>query len=162
MIWALLVRNPLASALGALFVALGIYTTFLKMDNALLKSQNGTLLAAEQRRVMLAESALRENAAKEATDKKRSKQIEAEYARSKKAVDVLTADNLRLVADIERLRHGSGSNPMPENPANPPISADTGSTPYYSTGERLLAEIAGRFDQMREQILACQAYVKGL
>lgn len=78
MIWALILRNPLSCALGALLVTLGVYTTVLKVDNALLKSQNGTLLAAEQRRVMLAESAMRDNAAKEAADKLRLKQTEKE------------------------------------------------------------------------------------
>lgn len=162
MIWALILRNPVAAGLSALLVTLGVYTTILKVDNLRLTSRNGTLEQAEKRRVELAASALRDNKTKEAADKKRSKQIEVEYARSKKTIDALTADNRRLLADIIRLRHGSGGDSLPQDPANPAISAATGSAPSFGESERLLIELAQRFDALREQMLACQAYVRGL
>ena len=150
------------SFLCAVLIALGLYTTILKLDNLRLSTRNVTLEQAEKRRVELAAAALRDNAAKEATDKQRTKQIEVEYARSKKTIAALHADNLRLLADIERLRHGSGGNPMPENPANPPIGID-GDTPIVSgDGTRLLIDLARKADEVRGSLMACQAYIRGL
>jgi hypothetical protein len=160
MVWALLVRNPLASALGALFVALGIYTTVLKVDNALLKSQNGILLAAEQRRVMLAESAMRDNAAKEAADKLRLKQTEKE--RDNALNDLKTAH--LATADLQRrinmgLRDRTRSNTM-SCPSGEGKGDDTAFV-YRSVADildrtigeyRSLAEVA---EKTRIDLIAC-------
>lgn len=163
MIWALLVRNPLASALGALFVALGIYTTVLKVDNVRLASRNGTLEQAEERRVELAASALRENQAKIETDKQRTKKIEVDDARLQKTINSLYADNKRLAADIKRMRDTCpGSNPMPPDAPNT-AQRIAGDTPLVSgEGTDLLVELAREADKVRASLISCQSFVKGL
>ena len=160
--FAWILSNPLTSGLLAAILVLITATTVLKIDNYRLTSRNGTLEQAEKRRVELAASALRDNKLKEATDKKRSKQIQENYARSKKTNDALHADNLRLLADINKLRDGSGSCGLPEAPANPSVSAAPRSTAIFGNSEELLVDLAGAADQVRNQLIACQAYVKAL
>jgi hypothetical protein len=160
---AWILTNPLTSGLLAAIISLAFYAGVLKIDNYRLTSQNGALVQAEKRRVELAASALRDNAAKISVDRKRSKQTQEEYARLQKTTNSLIADNKLLAADIKRLRESSaGSCGVSTETANPSISAAPRSTAIFGNSEELLVDLAGAADQVRNQLIACQAYVKGL
>lgn len=158
-LWIL--SNPLLSGVLALFVALGVYTTVLKVDNMRLTSRNGTLEQAEKRRIEMWAAAARDNAVKIATDKKRSKQIEVENARLQKTIDSLRADNQRLL-DTSGVRDCAGSPPLPPDAPNTVQRID-GDPPIFSgTGPQLLVDLAFEADKVRAALMSCQQYVKGL
>ena len=161
MIWALLSRNPLISALVAGIVTIGVYATVLKIETVVLKKRTEQLEQAEESRKAAVKAAEQYNKAKEESDRKRTKQLEVDNARSKKAIDSLHSDNLRLLADIDRLRDSSAC-AVPQTSALPPANNGASAPQLFGTCERVLAGLAREADQVRENLLTCQAYVRGL
>lgn len=162
MIWGLLRLNPLASALGLLLIANLLYAGVLKFENSVLSSRIENYQAIDAKRKELAKAAETANKFKETQDKQRAKQLEADNARSKKAIDSLHADNLRLLADIERLRVNTCGGSVPESSAIPPANNGASTPQFFGSSEQILVEFAREADRVRQNLLTCQAYVRGL
>lgn len=162
MIWGLLRLNPLASFLGVALLAVGLYTAVLKLENSVLTTRVNNYEAVDKKRKELAKAAEDAVKFKESQDKQRAKQLEADNAKAKKSIDALHADNLRLLADIERLRVNACGGSVSQGSTLPPANNGASAPQFFGSSEELLVEFARQADRIRENLLTCQAYVKSL
>lgn len=156
----IVILKPLAILLSVLLLASGVANIFQKFEINHLTSRNTTLEQAEKRRVELAASALRDNAAKEATDKKRSVTLENKNVNANKAVSVAKSANLKLLNDIMRdsTRRDTVSQTCPDTSLDTRAAA----SPIFGGCSKLLIDLASEADKLRNQMMTCQQYVGGL
>lgn len=162
MIWGLLRLNPLASFLGAMLLAVGLYTAVIKFENSMLTTRVNNYEAVDAKRKELAKAAMDAAKFKESQDKQRAKQLEVDNAKAKKTIDTLHADNLRLLADIDRLRVNTCGGSVPEGSTIPPANNGASTPQFFGSSEQILVEFAREADRVRENLLTCQAYVNDL
>jgi hypothetical protein len=151
--------NPLATILGALLTALGIYTLFLKAENTALTLQNSTLKAIEADRKTQEKAAIVRNKVIESIEKQKFQEIQKEADRAKKTAN----DQLHRINDLtRRLREYRCA--VPTTPTAPEGGAPT-STPRElpNEGGTLLARLADEYtslaasaEETRITALACQ------
>ncbi len=164
MIWALLIRNPLASALGALLIALGVYTGYLKLNNAYLTMRVDSLESIEKQRDEQVIAALKRNAIKVEQNKRFTKGLQDENERLQAEtkpligrIDVLT----RKLRDAQPCSLSTLTRPAESRPSAPADKLpDTGRDIF----DRLVieyADLAKSAEVVRLQAQTCQAFIKG-
>lgn len=165
MIWALILRNPIAAGLSALLVTLGVYTSYLKLNNAYLTVRVDSLENLENQRDKQVVEAFKRNAIKAEQNKRFTKGLQDEnerlHAETKPLIgriDVLT----RKLRDAQpcSLSTLTGDAESRTNPATDKLP-DTGRDIF----DRLVveyADLAKSAEVVRLQAQTCQAYVKGL
>lgn len=158
----LIIGNPLVSGLITLIVVVGVYTTVLKLDNVYLSHRVAVFKQEDRERAEIVKATIAANKAQTEAGKLNTKRIEADHAISKKATTELTAVNRRLLADIVRLRVNPPDRAVPPEPASPAGDIRPFAGTIFGDSERLLVEIAGQADQVRDRMILCQEYVKGL
>lgn len=150
-IWGLYLIGALAAA--------GTVAHYIR---APLKAELNTLKAQIAQQKIDAEAILKrktlEVAEKEKADKARVKSLERQANETKKSRDVLYVDNKRL-ADRLRERGESRGNPVPEATRTAPVDHDTCSRQLSATLQRMV-EWAREADEVRQQTLTCQAFLR--
>jgi hypothetical protein len=163
-IWALILRNPLSSFLGALLLTLGVYTGYLKLNNAYLTVRVDSLENIEKQRHKQVVEAFKRNAIKAEQNKRFTKGLQDEnerlHAQTKPLIgriDVLT----RKLRDAQPCSLSTLTRTA-ESRANPATDKlpDTGRDIF----DRLVieyADLAKSAEVVRLQAQTCQAFIKG-
>lgn len=117
MIWDAIILKPLAIALAAMLLALGIFSTIQHFEITHLESRNKILETNETRRKDAAKAAEVANLIKEMSDKRKTEQLEKDHATAIKqitAADTINADlQHRLDAAIKLRFTSARRDPLP-------------------------------------------------
>lgn len=165
MIWGLLRLNPLASFLGAMLITILLYAGVLKFENSVLTAQVNSYQKAEQKREKDVEEATKQVKAAEEQGKRQSEGLQRENERLKREA---STQRERIDDLVKRLRD-SRSCPVPISPANSQGDSGTPAAELPRQSRDVFAELVGEYadlaksaEQVRLNLLTCQAYVKGL
>lgn len=165
MIWGLLRLNPLASFLGAMLITILLYAGILKFENFFLSSRIENYQAAEAQRERAVLEATKQVKAAEEQGKRQSEGLQRENERLKREA---STQRERIDDLVKRLRD-SRSCPVPISPASSEGDSGTPAAELPRPSGDVFAELVGEYadlaksaEQVRLNLLTCQAYVKGL
>ena len=165
MIWGLLRLNPLASFLGAMLITSLLYAGILKFENFFMSSRIENYQAAEAQRERAVLEATKRAKAAEEQGKRQSEGLQRENERLKKEAN---GQRERIDDLVKRLRDARPcAVPIPATSSEGDIGTSTAKLPR--PGRDVFAELVGEYadlaksaEQVRLNLLTCQAYVKGL
>jgi hypothetical protein len=162
---SLFLINPLASLFGAIILALTLYTSYVKVENVVLKKKVESFQAQDKIREAEVAAALKRNAEIERNAKQRNNDIEQEAARVRK---IANDHRTRIDQLTRRLRSHINSCAVPIT-----IASADGSTKAIASGElpneggTVLARLAEEYanlaasaEETRITALACQRFNK--
>jgi len=158
LVWIL--DNPLVSGLAAAILALGLYAGYQNLRITHLEAQNATLKANELTRQAQAKEAFRKNELIESANAAKTKKAINDLKQAAKVRDTLYADNMRLAADIERMRNSPDSGRLPEAVGDPRRVEGAATATSTRSCESAIAELAKEHDRLRDRYLQFQALTK--
>ena len=168
MIWDAIILKPLAIALAAMLLALGIFSTIQHFEITHLESRNKILETNETRRKDAAKAAEVANLIKEMSDKRKTEQLEKDHANAIKqitAADTINADLQHKLDTAIKLRFSARSNSVPQTCTSSGFNLKAPAPIIPDTCGKILNGLVSEYrslgtdaEKVRSTLISCQQF----